>query len=314
MKIGIHENYQGKTATTLARTASRFPLMGVTREFEANALPAQDLVKRMVARCQPAWDAGKTAVWSFKPRLQDVVSGAWQPYILTLGQYIKDKGLQDRVVVVIWHEPENDFTDPAEFVTLFNIVHDLLMRVDPTIVTSHAALGYYYRNISVEAARRWTTKATIDSIDLYSGRSFPIQMTLGTSTAFQTWKQSRPAGRPWGVSERGWIANADMSSLRVQSIWAETDWLMSLPAADRPAFYCVWNTVGTENDPLIVLDKAGESAVNYMFQKLSTLAGTTPAKPVGTPPAPGPAASSQCPMCKGSGTADPGTWLIAKVG
>lgn len=306
MKIGIHENYQGKTPTTLERTASRFPLLQVTREFEAGALPAQDLVKRMVARCQPAWDAGKTAVWSFKPAPADVASGAWEPYVLRLAHHIKDKGLQDRLVVVIWHEPENDFDDPAEFVTLFDTVHDWLMSVDPTIVTSHAALGYYYRNISVEAARRWTTKATIHSIDLYSGRSFPLQMTLGTSTAFRTWKQSRPAGARWGASERGWIANAGMSQLRVESIDAEADWLAALPVDDLPDFYCVWNTVGTENDPAIVLDDAGEAAVNRLFQRLS-------APPVRPGPVPAPAAVT-CPLCQGAGTVQPGKYVIVTVG
>lgn len=315
MKIGIHENYQGKTPTTLARTAARFPLMQVTREFEGGALPAQDLVKRMVARCKTAWEAGMTAVWSFKPAVADVTSGAWRPHIHNLAQYIKDHQLQDQVVVVVWHEPENDFKHAADFVSLFNTVHDWLMAVDPTIVTSHAALGYYYRNISVEAARRWTTKSTIHSIDLYSGRSFGIEMTLGTSTGFATWKQSRPASARWGVSERGWIANAGMSKLRVDSIRAETDWLVALPAADRPDFYCVWNTVGVENDPLIVLDGPGEAAVNDMFTRLAAL--NAPPTPAPTPePAPTPApapAPTACPLCEGHGTVPPGNYVIVRA-
>lgn len=313
MKIGVHENYQGKSPLTVATTVGRFPRFGVTREFEADVLPAQDLVKRIVARCQPAWDAGKTAVWSFKPKPADVTSGAWKPHIVKLAQHIKDKGLQHQVVIVIWHEPENDvplhFKSPAEFVQMFNTVHDWLMAVDPTIVTSHAALGYFYRNVGIDVARRWVTKATIHSIDLYSGRSFPLEMTLGTSTGFNTWKASRPVGAPWGVSERGWIANAAMSQLRVKSIQDESDWLAALAPADRPAFYIVWNTEGVEKDSMIILDEPATAAVNTMFDRLAELS-----IPVPTPtPTPDPV-KTQCPLCSGAGTVEPGKYVIVRVG
>lgn len=301
MKIGVHENYQGIGATTYAKTAARFPMAGVTREFESGVLAPQDLVRRLVARCQQVWDAGKTAVWSFKPDPAAVANGTWKPFVLELGQYIKDNDLRDKVVVVIWHEPENDipksFKNAAVFVALFNTVHDWLMSVDPSIVTSHAALGYYYRNLSDVQARQWVTKATVHSIDLYSGRSFPLAMTLGTSAAFTVWKKSRPTGSRWGVSERGWIATDALSGQRVQAIQAESDWLAALPAAERPAFYIVWNTEGTEQDPTIILDTAATAAVNALFARMSVLdSGPT-----------------VCPLCEGTGTVSPGTYVIVRA-
>jgi hypothetical protein len=226
----------------------------------------------------------------------EVASGVWKPFITQLAQYIKDNGLQSKVILVIWHEPENDvpkfFNSAADFVSLFNTVHEWLMSVDPSIVTSHAALGYRYRTLSVGQAKAWVTKATIHSIDIYSGQSFPLSMTLATSAVFKTWKASRPAGSRWGVSERGWIADSTKSAERVASIDAEADYLASLAPADQPDFYIVWNTVGTENNPNIVLDEAGRAAVNRMFAKITRLV---------------------CPLCSGSGSVEPGrTYVIVR--
>jgi hypothetical protein len=284
MKVGVHEDYQGAEASTIARTVASFPLIAVTREFEAGALPPQDLISRMVTRCQRVWAAGNVAVWSFKPNPADVRSGAWKPYVLALGQFIRDNRLHDRVIIVIWHEPENDvpkyFKNAADFVAVFNQVHDWLVSVDPAIVTSHAALAYTYRNMSVGQAKSWVTRCTIHSVDIYSGQSFPLDMTLASSKAFTTWKASRPTGARWGVSERGWIATDDLSDQRAAAIKAEADYLAALPEADQPDFYVVWNSEGAEKNPRIPLDQAGKDAVNHLFDRLSQV---------------------QCPTCLGTG-------------
>jgi len=240
------------------------------------------------------WVSGRTAVWSFKPSPPDVANGAWKPFVQALGKYIVENGVQDRTVIVIWHEAENYFKTAEQFVFMFNTVHDWLMSVDPSIVTSHAALAYAYRDrgtITDKTAKQWVTRATIHSIDIYSGRSFPLEMTLGTSTGFKRWKASRPAGAPWGVSERGWIATAARSAERVASIEAEADWLAALPVEDQPAFYCVWNTEGVENDPTIILDQPAKDAVNRMFARLNALRPTI-----------------VCPLCTGAGRVVPGTY------
>lgn len=289
MLVGVHENYQGPQATLFERTAQSFPGTEVTREFEANIINPQDLVKRVVARCQQIWAQGKTAVWSFKPSPADVASGAWKPFVTALAQYVKANNLQGRLIVCIWHEPENDFKTPAEFVSLYNAVHGWLKDVDPTILTTHAALGYFYRNISVATAKKWITNADVHSIDIYSGRSFPLATTLATSKAFQTWKAALPAGAKWGVSERGFIADSTQSAVRVAAINSEADYLVSLSDTDRPYFYIIWNTPGVENDPKIVLDAAGSSAVNKMFSRLSQVV---------------------CPLCHGSGFAAQGVSYV----
>jgi hypothetical protein len=268
MRVGVHENYQGPDKTTLAETLSRFPQIDITREFEANPLPAQDLVHRITMRCAPIWIAGKSCAWSFKPLPADVA------------EHVKAAGLESKTVIVIWHEPENDvpkwFDSATDFVRYFNTVDRWLKSVDPSIVTSHAALGYRYARMTDTQAREWVTHATVQSIDLYSGRSFPLAMTLGTSAGFARWKASRPAGSRWGVSERGWIATPALSAERAASIRAEADWLAQLAPEDRPDYYIVWNTPGVERDPTIVLDEAGRMAVNAMFARLVPVASTLP--------------------------------------
>lgn len=285
MLIGVHES----TTDQFARTAASFPLTEVTREFEANVIGPQDLVKRVKARCQSAWSAGKTVVWSFKPDAAAVDSGRWQSDVTALAQYLKANNLSGQTIVCIWHEPENDFKNPADFVRMFNTVHDWLKAVDPNIKTTHAALGYYYRNVTVATAKKWITKADIHSIDIYSGRSFPLSMTLATSKSFQTWKAALPSGAKWGVSERGFIADASKSAERVAAINAEADYLNGLAEADRPAFYIVWNTAGTENDPTIVLDSAGATAINELMSRLARIV---------------------CPLCKGTGYAEAGSSYV----
>lgn len=290
MKLGVHENYQGPTARSVSQTLAAFPLAEVTREFEAGVLEPQSLVTRVERRCSEAWSAGKTVVWSFKPSVPAVLNGAWKPYVEALGRYLAAAGRAEKTVVVIWHEPENDM-GAEQFVAMFNAVHDWLKASSGGAVqTSHAALVWRYRNWTVEQAAHWTTRADIHSVDIYSGRSFPLDMTLGTSVAFQVWKASRPAGSRWGVSERGWIADRTNGLARVAAIDAEAEYLRSLTPAEQPDFYIVWNTVGVENDPKIVLDRNGVAAVNDLFGDLTRV---------------------ECPVCHGSGTVPPG--VIAPV-
>lgn len=298
MLLGVHE-----PADHLARTAVRFPLAEVTREFVNSPIKAQSLVPKLINTCvNRQGPSVRRLVWSFKPDVADVNSGAWKPYIEELAYYIRDNHLESSVIICIWHEPENDvpkyFKTPEKFVRLFDTVHDWLKNIGPDIQTTHAALGYQYSRMTDPVARRWVTKADIHSIDIYSGRSFPLDMTLGTSEAFKRWKDSRPAGSSWGVSERGWIADAAHSAERAASIQQEAAYLAGLPVADRPVFYIVWNTPGTENDPQLVLDAAAEDAVNSLFGALSrTLL-----------------ARMACPLCSGSGNVEPRDYVIVRAG
>lgn len=317
MILGVHEQYQaGKDRTTPAETKKRYPLVKMTREFKGGEVVPQNLNPATKNLCQKVWDEGLICNVSFKFSVTEVMNGKWRPYIEQWAATIRDSGRSAQTILTIWHEPENDkvfIGQPERFVAYFNQVHDWVKAIDPTILTCHAALGYRYRDrgeITSAEALKWVTKADINSIDLYSGRSFPLEMTLGTSTAFTRWLSTRPAGGSWAVSERGWIAGADKSAERVASINAEFDWLMALPDDALPHFYIVWSTEGTEGDPLIPLDAAGRDAVNEGFARINARLNPEP-EPT---PTPEPSTTIECPLCHGEGQVPSGcTYTVVKV-
>lgn len=312
MYLGVHEQYQaGKDRTTPDETKKRYPLVQLTREFKGGVIEPQNLNPSTKNLCQKVWDAGLICNVSFKFSVAEVLNGKWQPFIEQWAATIRDSGRSAQTILTIWHEPENDkhFNSPEQFVLYFNQVHDWVKAVDPSILTCHAALGYRYRDngeIDSVEATKWVTKADINSIDIYSGRSFPLDMTLKTSTGFSRWLGSRPGGSKWAVSERGWIAGSDKSAERVASINAEFDWLTSLDLDALPYFYIVWSTEGTEADPLIPLDEAGREAVNEGFARINAKLNPQPT----TEPKPTPSVGCvQCPTCNGVGTI-PSSWSV----
>lgn len=322
MLMGVHEQYQaGPNRTTPEGTLERYPLARATREFKSGVITPQNLIPSLKTLCQATWDADMTCVVSFKFDPENVYTGQWQPHIEQAMRWIEDNKVSEQTIVVIWHEPEDDandsftgdkargraFADGETFVKYFNKVHGWIKTANPRIRTSHAALGYGYRekrggpgdkSAWVADPSKWITNADIHGIDLYSGRSFPLEMTLETSTGFNRWKSTLPVGAKWGVSERGWIADAGKSVERANSIRAEFSWLAALPTDQLPAYYLVWTTEGTENDPKIILDESGRLAVNEGFKSLTDKL-TIPVEPL---PEPSPEQSMiTCPLCHGEG-------------
>jgi hypothetical protein len=323
MLLGVHEQYQGDNATTPEETKARYPRTVITREFKGGVIKPQNLVKSTLNLCQKVWDAGLVCNVSFKLSPAEVFDGTWQIYVQQLCRFLVDNGRTGSTVLTFWHEPEDNardsypngtdkemaFADGAEFVRYFNTLHEWCKSVSRAIVTSHAALGYGYRpavggakdkSAWVANPDAWVTNADIHAIDIYSGRSFPLAMTLNTSDAFKRWHDSHP-GR-WGVSERGWTTDRMNSSLRVESVNAELAWLASLPDDERPVFYILWLTEGVENDPNLKPDAAMTTAINAGFDAIMTEPPEEPQEP--------PANDQQCPLCHGSGRVPLGTYNI----
>lgn len=295
MLLGVHEQYtKGEFQTTPKATMLKFPNSALAREFSSKPIPPQNLIPKFNSACAEVLKHMPYVVFSFKPETASVTNGKWRPFIEQFISHLVTNKLHTRVIVCIWHEPENDMS-AEEFVPLFDTVHDWIKGVNSRVLTTHASLGYRYRDngeINDDESKRWVTKADIDSIDIYSGQSFPLDMILPASSAFKRWKASRPSGRPWGVSERGWITGTDHDA-RAASIKAEFTWLSELDPKSQPTFYCVWNTVGTENNPKILLDEKGIAAVNQGFELL-----LKPKTPVKTEPK---VETKSCPLCSGSG-------------
>ncbi len=329
MLLGVHEQYQGENATTPLDTKSRYPNTQLTREFKGGVIPPQNLIPSFEHLARPIINADMSVVLSLKPSTTDVFNGKWQLYIEQLARHILTNENSADVILTFWHEPEDDardsypngtkktnlsFNGGAEFVQYFNTLHDWVKGIDPRIQTSHAALGYGYRpkvggpgdkSAYVTDASAWVTKADINAIDIYNGRSFPLDVVLGDSPAFNRWRDSRIG--PWGVSERGWTTTYHVPAARAQAVTAELAWLATLPEVDRPAFYIAWLTEGVENDQGLKPDALMTEAINAGYANI-----LTPANPSTTPPPEGDLVT--CPLCHGTGTVAKGTYTVVTHG
>lgn len=334
---GVHEQYQGTVdATTPVETLRRYPLTAVTREFNSSPIEPQNLVPRLKNLCQEVWDAGLIAAVSFKFSVAGVLNGKWKPYIESASAWLRDSGYQDKTILVIWHEPENDvpkhFDHVEEFVMYFNQVHDWVKGIAPNILTCHSALGYRYADknkgtktnprlepidIDDETAKTWgLTRADIKTLDIYSGRTFPLGTILPELTGFKRWLAHTVGTGTYGITERGWMADTPAEyALRASTIKREAEWLRTDLDGQRCRLYIVWLTVGTENDPTLKPDPLMTDAVNYLLERVNEPdpVPEEPTVPVGQPSEP--ANSVDCPLCNGVGRVAAGqTYTIVKTG
>jgi hypothetical protein len=294
--VGIHQQYQGNVDRHEPdETLDIYPRTEATREFTSGyMLEPQNLIPKIEATCRKVWNQGLIAVWSFKPDSKAVSKGTWRPYLQQVADYLKTNRLDEKTIVVIWHEPENDFVEPKNFVNMFNTVHDTLKATAPKLLTCHAALGYRYRpNGEVKNPADWKTKADIHAIDLYQGRSFPLNQIMPENPAFKRWHAELVGGDAWAVTERGWVNSVDRGLTRAETIRREADWLATV--RDKCLLYLVWDTVGSEGDKgLPIRDADGVAAVQYLMEQVQ---GPLEPEPEPEPPTD----TTDCPLCHGTG-------------
>lgn len=312
--VGIHQQYQGDRATTPEATLREYPLTMATREFTSKPIDPQNLIPRVEKLCRKVWDQDLIAVWSVKPKPYAVANGDWMPHFQQLAAHIRDEGLWDKFVLCIWHEPENDvptwFPNGPAFVRMFNQVHHWVKAVSPNITTMHAALGYRYGDkrvgretvpidITDEQAKYWRTKADIQALDLYQGRSWPLDQIAPENSAFKRWHTHVVGGpgNPFAFSERGFLAspgNTVEQALRAATLKREADWLVEDQVGRDCQMVLLWDTEGSERDPkLPISDQGGKDAVQYYMERMvEAEQEPTPEQPTGV----------QCPVCQGTGT------------
>lgn len=335
--VGVHEQYQGQVdVTTPYDTLRRYPLVAVTREFNSKPIAPQNLVPRLNHLCKDVWAAGLTVAVSFKLTPEDVFNCRWKPFIDSAVAWLRDSDYANRTILIIWHEPENDvpkhFENASQFVMYFNQIHDWIKAIAPDLLTCHAAVGYRYadKNIGTKANPTYTpidindntasvwaeTKADIKTIDIYSGRSFPLGTILPELSGFKRWLACVVGTGTYGVTERGWMASGtDEYVLRAQTIRREADWLRNDPDGRRCKLYIVWLTRGVENDPTLKPDDMMTEAVNELLAKVNAPDTISEEPiPVGQPNT-GTEDTIECPLCNGHGRVASGkTYTIVKVG
>ena len=280
----------------ISEILTRFPGTTNTRVFTNDILLPQPLIPKIVAAAGPSWDAGATCWWSVQLSVAYVADGTWEAYVRELASYLKDHP-DFKTVVVLWHEPEDNFLDAREYVSYFNRINGWLKDVHPDIKTCHAANSYYYRQGgAIASPSAWRTDADIHSTDIYSGRSFALNTILPEQTAFTRWREGLVgAENPYAITERGWFAKVGdpaLSALRAATIRREAEWLRDTSEGQLCTSYIVWNTPGYQNYPDLVLDRDGELAVTDLMHTFVR------------PPPPPPVlrkVTQECPTCYGTG-------------
>ena len=285
--IGIHEDW---TATPPGRTPAqirqRYPRSEIGRCFTGKPLTTvQDLRPKVAATLKPYLDAGVKKIYvSIKTDQAQTKAGAWAARYYELGNYILDLQAQYHVeiVVVPWHEPEDDFASGRDFVKYYNNVEAPIgnaggpdIKIMPCYMSYHWAPG---TGGSVRGKTNtpadWFDATTMRDgviVDVYSGRTFKLETTLLEHPGFARWVQYVPAQLDINLGERGWETPSstfptNRSPLRVQTMHREFLWLLSdHPVAQRIKDYTIWSSPGTENAVGLIMDHAAESEIDWLL-------------------------------------------------
>lgn len=253
---GVHEPQVPLT------TRSTYP--GATTAgpyFLADVAPDQALDK-LAKLCTPAWAAGLTPLWTFKPNPADVAAGRWDLPLKRIRDYHVGLGLKS--IAYPWHEPEDNMTGKT-FTGMFNRVYPLL-SAPPNIICGYTAMAYQWRPKSPTTSnpKDWDPYQTdFYGIDVYSGQGFPAKDTLVTHAGFQRWLTTLVGGRPFMICERGFAGPG-----RDETMAAEGQYLGL--AGTQVIGYQLWNAPGTNNPTGWLFD---QTAMSHAVSIINTLAG-----------------------------------------
>lgn len=286
--IGIHEDW---TATPKGRTPAevkaRYPLATIGCVFTGKPLTlVQDLRAKVFNALKPYLAAGvKVLYLRVKTDITQTRSGAWDARYLELAVYIAKLQLEYGVEIILipWHEPEDNFPNGKTFVEYYNRVFDAVkagstaVKVKPCFMTYHWAPG---KTGSIEGKTDnpsdWLNGLKMTdgvTVDVYSGRSFGLQLILPEHPGFARFIFHLPSSIRWSTTERGWEtpSKADKNyrpSVRVTSMHREFVWVLSDdPIAQRCDDYTVWSSPGTENAPGLVIDPMGEREIDSFLEQ-----------------------------------------------
>lgn len=266
---GVHDD------RTPAQVKAAFPGTALTRPFIGLQTTPGSLITKATSACAPSWEAGLRPVYSIKLDRAQVDAGRWDAPVTELAEWHLGQPDAD---LVIWHEPEDDFTPAngggAAFARYFNRLADKIRAKNTRMRLIYAAMGYQWAPNSAGTASikgftnnpaEWAqVDADVLACDVYSGQSFPLELILPEHPGFRRWHDELVLDQPYAVTERGFITST-AHQVRAEQIRRETEWLLTTPEGQRCIAYLYWNTPGTENNPAIVVDKTyGEPAVREL--------------------------------------------------
>lgn len=255
----------------------KYPGVLMTREFAGDGKPFSQgtiIWDKIWERAKGPVASGLKPVVSFKLLPAEVNNGSWDAELIRFGRSLN--GSQRRgedIWIVYWHEPENNLA-PADFVKAFNRIYDILKKESWRTQIGPAYMIYHWlpkwddptKSVAgkTDVPSAWWTKADFYGADVYSGNTQPLTAHLGTHKGFQRWRKALPIdNRPVFLMERGAIATSAQYATRVKMI---QDDLAYMGEDTRIDGYLYWNTVGTENNPNLVLDASGENALKTLVR------------------------------------------------
>lgn len=286
--IGIHEDW---TATPAGRTPTevyqRFQKSELGRCFTGSPITTvQDLRPKVMTTLKPYLSAGTRKIYiSIKTDQAQTKSGAWDARYYELGKRILDiQATYDvELVVIPWHEPEDDFASGRDFVSYYDKVHESLdnaggpdIKIMPCYMSYHWAPGGMGGSVKGKTNNpsEWFQESIMRDgvvVDVYSGRSFKLEQILTEHPGFARWVQHVPAGLEINIGERGWETPSstfpkNRSQLRIETMHREFLWLLSdHPVAKRIKDYIIWSSPGTERAAGLLMDHGAEKEIDWLL-------------------------------------------------
>lgn len=280
LNVGVHEDWTagGRTPT---QVKVRYPGAKIGRAFIARVLSYPVDLRPKARNVLLPYLAAKTPIvyLSAKSDVADTIRGDWDVQYRELGTYLDTLQKQHGVTIIFipYHEPEDDLT-AAQFVPYFNRVRAAVKLGSSAIQVKPCYMSYQWllrRNGQSVGGKTDNPTAWFRNIqatdgvtvDVYSGRSFPLELTLSEHPAFRRWISYVPATWKWSVTERGWDTpsstnRTNRSALRVKTMNREFAEIRSRRGYySRLIDYVIWSSPGTEGARGLVLDRAGEDAV-----------------------------------------------------
>jgi hypothetical protein len=281
--IGIHEDW---TATppgrTPAQVLARYPKSGIGRCFTGNPITTvQDLRPKVLSTLKPYLDAGTPVIYiSIKTDIAKTRNGDFNTKYAEVGGQISGlKAEYDTDIVVIpWHEPEDNFSSGDAYVHYYNKVRDNIKLGGPDVKVKPCFTAYHWAPGAAGSIggktndpSLWFTGLKMDdgaAVDVYSGRSFPLDQILPEHPGFARWVSFLPASVRISITERGWETpsstnSTNRSALRAATEEREFNWLLSSdPTARRIDDYIIWSSPGVEGAQGLIQDAAAVAKID----------------------------------------------------
>lgn len=286
IEFGVHEDPTAGGRTP-AQVKAKYPHAIWGRAFVAGEQATGTDLRPKFDNLIPSYlSAGLKVIVSVKTNVADTRNGLMNARFVELGAHLEATYPTSDVEVIWYHEPEDNM-DGQAFVHAFNKVHDKIQEGGPNVKVGMASMTYQWamnwnNTASIgghtDNPSEWLSyngvplKADFLAADVYSGRSFPLDQTLGAHPGYVRWLDEfaeplmalRSEQIPIYLTERGFETPSSTEpttryQMRVDTIEAEFAYLAA--ATEPITKYIFWSSPGTENAPGLVMDPTAEDAI-----------------------------------------------------